>query len=59
MNSTLASIDSSPHESEPYLTEFTRLRGEVRQLGEQLDQIEVELRRLLDDLMQQRFEEYR
>jgi hypothetical protein len=58
MASVLLSTHATDDRSDPCVAEFVRLRRELRQLAQQLDHVESELRRLLGDLMQQRLGEY-
>lgn len=41
---------------EAFLSEVRRLRSDVRAAAQVLDRLEAEMRRLLDDLIRQRFE---
>lgn len=46
-------------EAVAFLTELTRLQGEVDELSRHLERIESEMRQVLDAVACERFEEYR
>lgn len=59
MRPPCAPSEEAPHEGDLFLAEVCRLQGEVRQVGQQLERIEAEMHRALNDVARERFWEYR
>lgn len=59
MHSLVSSPDRAQDEVDAFIAELCRLRNEVRDVGQQLDRIETEVRHVLNDAVRERFEEYR
>lgn len=58
MHPIVSSTDSAHDEADVFVVELSRLQTELRQVGQQLDRIEAEMRHALNDVAR-RFEEYR
>jgi hypothetical protein len=43
-------------DGEAFIAELTRLRNELRDVGSRLDEVETDLRRVLDDIFRDRWE---
>lgn len=52
-------VADRPTASDAFLAEISRLRREVRDLEEQLDRLERDMRRVVDELRRYRLERYR
>jgi anion-transporting ArsA/GET3 family ATPase len=59
MGPIVISTDGAHDEADAFVAELSRLQSEVREVGQQLDRIEAEMRHVLNDAARERFEEYR
>ena len=59
MRPLVNSPDGAHGEADAFVAELSRLQSEVREVGQQVDRIEAEMRHALNDLARERFEEYR
>ncbi|MCA1702899.1 MAG: hypothetical protein LC808_06350 [Actinobacteria bacterium] len=55
---TVALLSEEHQYGEAFVAELSRLEREVNQVNQQLDRLEVELRRALGELARERFEGY-
>lgn len=59
MQPLVSSTDDEHGEADAFTAELVRLQSEVREVNQQLDQLEAEVLHALNDLALERFEEYR
>lgn len=59
MRPVVSTPDSTHDQAEAFVAELGRLQSEVREVERQLDRIEAELHRALNELARERFWEYR
>lgn len=59
MHPASARQEEAQHEGDAFLAELCRLQREVRQISQQLERIEAEMHRALNDVARERFWEHR
>jgi predicted nuclease with TOPRIM domain len=59
MRLIVRSSNGAHNEADALVAELSRLQGEVREVGQQLDRLEAEMWQALNDVANDRFEEYR
>lgn len=59
MKTTSATRERPGRDPGPLIAELVRLRRAIREVGEQLDRIEIEMHQALNDAWRERFEECR
>jgi hypothetical protein len=58
MRPIVRSYDGAHDEADALVAELSRLQGEAREVGQQLDRLETEMWQALNDVANDRFEEY-